>query len=171
MAEEGGQETVGPDAGSLLELFRSLPRHHVVLMDCMDYLESRIGEKEILKVIQDIRDIAYRKSLIVIFSLDTETVSDNSIKRIAKETRDMLPCESLPKLSEKHTCMVEFVGKANAKNQYPTYSEVGETLGLSKPTVRTRVAELKEMALLDERPRGRTKQLELTQKGKDYMAQ
>ena len=52
----------------------------------------------------------------------------------------------------------------------PSYSEIGEYFQLSKPTTRTRIRQLEELGTVKEIQRGRKKILELTDKGKSYMA-
>jgi len=164
-------DSVRPSQKDLLALFSGLSRRQAVMIDCMDYIISKLGEKKALNLIQDMGDIAWKKKLVVIVSFDPKSVSETAMNQFAKEMEEMIHVESLRKLSEKHLEIVEFIGNENAARDFPTYSGVGEELNLSKPTVRTRIRELKDMGIVSEKAHGRTKRLELTEKGKSYMAQ
>jgi PAS domain S-box-containing protein len=169
LSEEEGQNTIQTTTKAILGSLRALTRRSVILFDCMDYIISRFGEKKALNLIQDIHDLATRKKLIVLFSLDPDTVSDTTVAMISKEVRDIRPCESLSKISPKLLEIVDFIGHRCSEGDAPTYSEIGEKLELSKPTVRTRIKQLRDMDIISETLHGRKKKLELTVKGKNYM--
>ena len=171
VSDSGLPDTVKATPKGILELFSGLSRRQAVMLDCLDYIVSRLGERRAVNLVQDIADVAMKKNLVVIMSLDPKSVSKSAMNLFAKEMRDLRPCESLPKLSEKQLELVEYIGRANAEGESPTYTQAGQWLGLSKPTVRARVRELKEMGAVAEKAHGRTKRLDLTDKGSMYMAQ
>lgn len=69
------------------------------------------------------------------------------------------------KINPSHKEILNCIYMNNIKNIKPCYSEIGEYLKLSKPTVRLRIRQLKKKGLVKENKRGRQKEVFLTEKG------
>jgi PAS domain S-box-containing protein len=169
ISETGGQDNILPEPKLIFDTISTTPRRSVLMMDCIEYLVSRIGEKKTLNLIQDIRDLATRKNLIVLMSIDSAALTEKTIRLVEKETHEILPSESLRKISDKLLDVIKFIDSMNRELTRPTYSQIGAELEMSKPTVRARIKQLVELGIVAEKSHGRMKMVELTDKGKQYL--
>jgi DNA-binding MarR family transcriptional regulator len=87
-----------------------------------------------------------------------------------EESKNILPSKSLAGLSPKLLDTLAYIEKLNKEGLKPSYSDIGEHFQLSKPTARSRIRKLEELGTVNEIQRGRMKILELTDKGKNYLA-
>ena len=71
---------------------------------------------------------------------------------------------------EKLLELLRYEDSMNSQGGKPSYSDIGQHFRLSKPTVRTRVKQLVDTGTVKEAVHGRSKVLELTEEGKNYMA-
>lgn len=159
-----------PKYNAIHDLLTVLPRGEVVHIDCIEYLISRIGSKKTLNLIQYLKDLAGSKNLYVLISVDPIAMSNADMGLIEKESKNILPSKSLVGLSTKLIDTLAYIEKMNKEGTMPSYSDIGEEFQLSKPTTRTRIKQLQELETVKEIQRGRKKLLEITEKGKNYMA-
>jgi PAS domain S-box-containing protein len=169
LSETGGQDNILPEPKFIFDTISFIPRRSVLMIDCIEYLVSRIGEKKTLNLIQDIRDLVARKNIVVLMSIDPTAITEKTIRLVEKETQEIHPSESLRKLSDKLLDVIKFIDSMNKELTRPTYSQIGDELAMSKPTVRARIKQLVELGVVLEKPHGRMKMLELTEKGKQYL--
>ena len=161
---------VPPKYNAIHDLLTSLPRGEVVHIDCIEYLITRIGSKKTLNIIQYLKDLAVSKNLYVLISVDPIAISKVDMRLIEIESKNILPSKSLARLSPKLIDALAYIDKLNKEGIMPSYSDIGEYFQLSKPTARHRIRELEELGTVKEIQRGRMKILELTDKGKNYLA-
>lgn len=161
---------VFPSYKSIHDLLTVLPRGEVVHIDCIEYLISKIGSKKTLNLIQYLKDLAGSKNLYVLISVDPIAMSKTDMGLIEKESKNILPSKLLVGLSAKLIETLAYIEKMNKEGIMPSYSDIGEEFQLSKPTTRTRIKQLQDLETVIEIQRGRKKLLEVTEKGKNYMA-
>jgi PAS domain S-box-containing protein len=170
LSEKESPNTILPEPRLIFDTISTLPRRSVLMIDCIEYLVSRIGEKKTLNLIQGIKDIATQRNIIVLLSMDPTAITEKAMRLVEKETQEILHSESLQKISDKLLDVINFIDSTNKEQTRPTYSQIGEELAMSKPTVRARIKQLVKLGIVVEKPHGRMKMLELTDKGKQYLA-
>jgi len=147
----------------------ALPRNHAIFIDRLDYLISRNGFRGALELVHRLREVAYLMGHIVIVSLDPATLDDRKLRSIEKETSEMMPRSSL-QLQPEQLDIVRYVFERSIAGARPTLTEVGQALGLSKPTARKRSRDAVRGGYVALSPKGRTKVLELTEKGRSVFS-
>jgi|Deesub1362B_J571_1020462.scaffolds.fasta_scaffold00281_13 PAS domain S-box-containing protein len=155
---------VYPDVSEIEGVIEKLSGKHVVLIDRMDYIIFKNGFKRTLEFVQNIRDIAYFDKHIIILSIDPSVLSSRELKLIEKEVKDTRLMLRI-KLSEGLLNVLRYIYRKNNQGIRPVYTEISKELGISKPTVRKRVKSLITHGYIREDIIGRTKYLELTDKG------
>ncbi len=169
VSETDKENHVKPDSKAIHQLVSNLPRGHVICIDCIEYLISWIGAKKTIMFIQYLKDLAIAKDLVVLISVDPKAISEKELRLIEKESVEMLPSQSLTKLSEKLLDILKYMDDMNREGKFPSYSDISEYLELSKPTARNRIRQLKDLDTVKEMQRGRMKVLEITENGKNYL--
>ena len=103
--------------------------------------------------------------MIVLISVDPDIVDTMNIAILEKEVQTLVakPESSLP---EEHMDILRIVYFQNAEGMKPTYTSVGNELRTSRPTMRKRIKYLLLNGFLEESSRGRTKVLEISDRGK-----
>jgi uncharacterized membrane protein len=102
---------------------------------------------------------------IIIISADPAAVGAQVLAHFQKEAREIVP-RSRPHLPEDLLDVLKHVYQQNVIGQRPTLTQIREALRLSKPTTSKRVNNLVRAGLLAMVSRGRTKAVELTEKGR-----
>lgn len=87
------------------------------------------------------------------------------MKVLEKETSEIEP-KDITKLPEDLLEILKFVYRYNKTGKRPTYSELGQEVKVSKPTIRKRVRVLLNYGYVAEFPKGRSKILEITERGR-----
>lgn len=170
ISEMGVGNHIPPKYKAIHGLLADLPRDEVVHIDCIEYLISRIGPRKTLNLIQYLKDLAVSKNLCVLVSVDPIAVPDPDMGLIEKESRPIMPSKSLFGLSAKLLDTLTYIDELNKEGRSPSYSEIGERFQLSKPTARARIKQLQDLGIVGEIQKGRKKLLEITEKGKNYLA-
>jgi len=147
----------------------ALPRNHAIFIDRLDFLISRGGFGPVLELVHRLREVAYLMGHIVIIGLDPATLDDRGLRALEKETSEMAPRSSL-KLHPEQLEIVKYVYERSIAGARPTLTGVGQALGLSKPTARKRSRDAARGGYIALSPKGRTKVLELTEKGRSVFS-
>ncbi len=145
------------------EKLKQLRRKSAVLIERLDYLIFKNGFDNTLSFVQRLRDIANFHDLIVILSLDHNTVDISKLQLLEKETNEIEMVHK-KRISADLFEILDFVYNKNRIGIKPTYSEIGSDLNISKPTVRKRIRSLLGRGYLVEYIRGYKKVIELTEK-------
>ena len=148
----------------IIHLFETLPPKNIVLIERLDFLISKYGFDKTLVFIYKIREVAIFLNLVILLSVDDQIISENQIKAIEKETKDVLP-KVIAKIPLHLLEILRFVYKRNNIGSQPSYTQVVYELGISRPTARKRIKQLTAIGYLKENQKGRTKVLELTLRG------
>jgi DNA-binding MarR family transcriptional regulator len=147
----------------------ALPRNHAILIDRLDYLISRNGFRGALELVHRLREVAYLMGHIIIISLDPATLDGRRLRALEKETSEMAPRGPLS-LPLEQLDIIRYVLEQSITGVRPTLTEVGEALNLSKPTARKHARDAACEGYIVLSRRGRTKVLELTEKGRSVFS-
>jgi predicted transcriptional regulator len=162
------ESTLEKKFSSLLEkmeyVLESLPPKSVVLIERLDFLISKFGFNEILLFIYKLREISIFLNLVVIFSLDAQTVTKHQLSLLEKETKEVVP-RVLAKIPLHLLEILRFIHQENNMGIQPSYTQIANSLSISRPTARKRIKQLTATGYIRENQKGRTKVLELTIRG------
>lgn len=140
--------------------------NHAVLLDRMDYLITKNGFEKTLRFVQRLFEQAYHQKLIVILALDSSTLRPREIRLLEKETKRLEPKVKSKIPLDIHE-ILKFVYSKNRIGEYPSFKDVHEKFKITRTTARNRIKRLRAMELLIDKKRGRTKVLEITEKGRE----
>ena len=148
----------------LLSDIEKTPPKSVYLFDRLEYIFMTEGFEKAVKLIYQLTELAYISNIVIILSLDDSSLSDREISILENET---LPIETreLARVSEEFLEILRCIYQQNNVGNKPSYSELGEELRVSRPTLRKRIKQLLATGYLLERKIGKTKTLELSSKG------
>ncbi len=138
----------------------------VVLLDRLDYLITKNGFEAVLKFLQKLSELFYTEKRVLLLSLDPATLDTRELAILEKETAPPAPKHHLAIPHDLYS-VLKFVYSENRGGKMPSYREIGSNFGITKPTTRKRIGELRSRGYLMELKRGRSKVLELTEKGKE----
>ena len=167
IAERGKKSYIPPELDKIQGKIEMLERATALFIDRLDYLMSKASFAETLSFVQILREIAYLKGHVIILSLDPSTLAPQELSQIEKETLTVEPLYKT-KLPEELIDILKVVYEQSTRGINPSYTKVGKIMGLSKPTTRKRVRILTNYGYLEESKKGRTKTLDLTEKGRIF---
>ncbi len=165
LSEGDSPGSLPPRPHRILQWVETLPRNHAILVDRLDYIISRSGPRAALELVHRLREAAYLGGHIVIFGLDPATVDSRWLRAFEKEASEVTPRQAFCLPPEQQE-IVKHVFQQSIAGRRPTLTEAGRALGFSKPTVRRHVREAVRDGYVALIQRGRTKVLELTEKGR-----
>lgn len=163
MGEKASNKIIHPKIEELESRIGDLKRT-AILIDRLDYLVLKNTFEDVLSFVQHLKDLAYLNKLIIILSIDPLTLDDSEFRLLEKEC---LNIESRQKteLNEDLLEVLTFIYNQNNKGIKPIYKDIGKGLGLSRPTVEKRIRALNSRGYVMDEVKGRTKIVELTEKG------
>jgi PAS domain S-box-containing protein len=165
ISEKESAHTLSPDLAGIERWLDGLPRNMALLVDRLDYLMLRNGFEPTLRFVHRLRDLAYINGHVVILSLDPASVGVREMHSLDREALEIAP-RARPKLPDDLYDVLRHVYQQGAIGQTPTLTELRRDLDLSKPTTAKRVMNLVRGGYLALSARGRTKQVEITEKGR-----
>ncbi len=165
IAEKGGESAIPPDFKEIQRRIEILKKPSAIFIDRLDYLQSKASFKEALSFVQSLREIAYLRGHTIILSVDPSTLNQQELRQIEKEARSVEPLYKT-KLPGEVVEILKTVYELSNKGVKPSYTRVGQKIGLSKPTIRKRIRTLINYGYLEETKKGRTKSVDLTEKGR-----
>jgi predicted transcriptional regulator len=165
LSAEENDGSMRPDLGLLCRWIEALGRNQAILIDRLDYLIAQNDIAKTLHFVHRLREIAYMKGHVIIISLDPGTLGPMELRGFEKEaleiqtrTSNGLPGDMMETL--------KYVYQQNVVGVKPTMTGLCTELRLSRPTARKRIRMLVRTGHLLLSARGRTKVLELTEKGR-----
>jgi len=164
LAEKGGQNTLSPDIVKIEERIENMPRKQVILMERLDYLIFKMGSKKTLELVQHLKELCYLKNSIAILSLDPAALQREALRLFEKESKKIEPLHKTP-LSRDLFELLKHIYQQNLIGVKPSYGAVHVKMGMSKPTVRTKLKRLITAGYVKEETRGSSKIVELTELG------
>jgi DNA-binding MarR family transcriptional regulator len=142
-----------------------LGRNHAILIDRLDYLISENDFEKALHFVHRLREVAYLHGHIIIISLDPATLASTELRAFEKEALET-KTRSEKGLPEDLLEVLRLVFRMNGTGIKPTMREICTELGLSRPTTRKRLRNLVRAGHLLLGASGRTKVVELSEKGR-----
>jgi PAS domain S-box-containing protein len=149
------------------EIRNFVARDRVVLLDRLDYLVSRLGFEDVLKLVQRLNELFYIRRGILILSVDPSTLTEQQLSLLNKETKDV-ELRIKPGIPRELYEILEYVYDENRRGRKPYHRDIAENFGITKVTTVKRLKTLKAMGLLKDEKKGRYKALELTAHGKAF---
>jgi DNA-binding MarR family transcriptional regulator len=151
------------------KLFTNYQSKYVIIITGIDYLGFKNGYKNTLAFIQSLKEIAYLTNNIIIISIDPATFNNRELRLFELEGQDIKIKDSNKKLPDAHLKLLKYVYENNAIGNKPSFTIIGQELGLSKPTVRKQIRQLIKLGYMMENSKGRNKVVELTTMGRDFV--
>jgi PAS domain S-box-containing protein len=149
----------------LKKMIGSMAESKAILIERLDYFISHSGFNKVVSMVEDLREIAYLNSHIIILGVNPDLLSEAQMKRLSVESKEVLPMHELSIPSEMKEILL-FVHGHNTWGRKPSYSDVAKRIAVSKPTVRKKIRSLILSGYLEEAHFGREKRLILTDKAK-----
>ncbi len=163
MGEKTSQKVISPQLDELESKFRELKRTGI-LVDRLEYLVFKNSFEDVLSFVQHLKDLAYLNKLIVILSIDPASLDERESRLLEKECLDV-ESRHKTRLNEDLLEVLNYIYTQNNKGIKPIYKDIGKGLGLSRPTVEKRIRALNSRGYIMNEVKGRTKVVELTEKG------
>lgn len=167
LAEKGAENTLSPKLNEIELKLENLPRKIAILIDRIDYLIFKNGFKKTLSFVQHLREFAYLAGHIVIMSIDPSTLSKQELTLLEKESAEIEPRPEKKKLPKEQLKILRYTYEDNIIGVKPSFTKIGQELGISKPTVRKRIRLLVSAGYAMEIIKGRIKVVELTEMGRN----
>ena len=165
ISRRGGDGSLSPDSPALESWIEGLRRNQAILVDRLDYLVSENGFENTLRFVHRLREMAYLHGHIIIMSLDPATLPPMELRAFEKESLE-IKARSGKGLPEDLLELLRLVYQQNGTGIKPTMREICSELSLSRPTARKRICSLVRGGHLLTNTHGRSKVLELTEKGR-----
>ncbi|MEE8168827.1 MAG: DUF835 domain-containing protein, partial [Candidatus Hydrothermarchaeales archaeon] len=163
---ETSEPTVPPEFRDIERLIEDfLMRDSVVLLDRIDYLIFQKGFNECLNFIQHLAEVFYLSKAILIITLDPDVLDAKEIALLEKETMEVKP-KTEPLFPENTFEVLEYIWEQNREGKKPRMQLVQKIFGISRPTASKKIKILKNMGVITDTKIGRTRLLEITEKGK-----
>jgi PAS domain S-box-containing protein len=164
LSDNGGENILKPNFNKIKQLVKNLPNRKIVLLDRLDYLISKHGFEKVLSFVQQLRELTIILNHIIILSIDPSVLSSEKLRLIEKETFEIELLDK-PNLPQHMIDVLRFIYTQNMMGLKPSYTGIGIELGLCKPTIRKRIRALISSGYMIENQRGRSKVVELTERG------
>ena len=165
LSDHGGRGTLRPDIRRIESVVDALIGEQVIVLDSLEYLIHKRGFPAVLSLVEHLREMAFFKNHIVLIGVDGSCLDRERTKLLEKETLQMerYPVAELP---EDAMQLLRTIYDDNSHGVRPTRTQLCRALGLSHPTVRKRLSELRSRELLWEVRVGRSATVEMTEKGR-----
>ncbi len=161
-------ETLPTDLTKLKEFIFNIDSKTVILLDSIDYLLINNGFKELYTFINELREFVYFGKNIIILPIDKNTIDLKQIKLLEKETKS-INLKSSEDLDRKLRDILYYILNQNKIGVNPSYSNIGNELKMTRPTVRKNIKYLESNKYVTVHRKGRNKKVELTEKGKNML--
>jgi PAS domain S-box-containing protein len=165
LADADGKGTVGPSGPGIEAVVDGLPAEHVIVLDSLEYLVRKMGFPAVLGLVEHLREKAFFKNHIVMIGVDGSGLGRREMGLLEKEA-PALECYPGLDMPDDAVPVLRRIYDDNARGARPTRTGLCRALGLSHPTVRKRLAELRAMELVWEFRAGRSSVVEITEKGR-----
>ncbi len=152
-----------PDLPVIEKNIENTSQKSVILLDSLDFLVVKNGFEETLDFVHRLRQLAYLKQIVVILSLDHQTVKDQQLNLLKKEVPQIKPIN--PQLHENALKVLEFTFKQNSRGVKPSCTEISQGLGITRQSASKWMKNLTSKGYLREERMGRSKTVEVTKKG------
>lgn len=149
------------------EIRNFVARNRVVLLDRLDYLVTKLGFENVLKLVQKLNELFYIRKGVLILTIDPSTLTEQQLSLLEKETKEV-ELRIKPGIPHELYEILEYVYEENRDGRKPYHRDVAKKFGVTKVTAVKRLKSLKSMGLLKDEKKGRYKALELTDHGRAF---
>ena len=157
--------SIKPSYSSIDQSLGEIPRKSVVLIDDIEYLEANASYMNTLLFVKSLKELALIKCSVFILCVDLDLIDVKSRYVLEKET------SKITKISEERINynmerILKFVNDKNVSGSRPNYTDACKALKITRPTIKRNLSALISRKYLISHMDGRTKRLEITDKGK-----
>jgi PAS domain S-box-containing protein len=157
--------SIKPDYSSIDQRIGEIPRKSVVLIDDIEYLEANASYMNTLLFVKSLKELALIKCSVFILCVDLDLIDVKSRYVLEKET------SKITKISEERINynmerILKFVNDKNSVGSKPTHTDICKALKITRPTIKRNISNLMNRRYLVAHVDGRSKRLEITEKGK-----
>lgn len=167
LTDNSQENTKVPKLFEIEKKIEDLTHKKAIFIDRVDYIIFKSGFKKTLSFVQHLRELAYLKGHVVIISIDPITLSKQELCLLEKECDEVKPRMEKKKLPDEHFKLLRTIYEDNIIGDKPSYTKIGQDLGISKPTIRKRLRMLIAAGYVLEIVKGRNKVVELTDLGRN----
>jgi PAS domain S-box-containing protein len=153
---------------SLYELIEKRIRNDLIIfIDRLDFFINLYSYHDVIINLYKINDLVQKKKALLIIRLNPDSLSNKEIALLKEEFFEY-GSESFDEviIDKDLYEILKFINSRNEKNIIVTYKEIGLKFSISKITVSKKIQELISLNLVNSIKSGRTKILQLTDKGK-----
>ncbi|MFQ6089643.1 MAG: DUF835 domain-containing protein, partial [Candidatus Methanofastidiosia archaeon] len=164
---ERGRDSISPKLGLIRNIIeKNLGDRTIFFFEGLGYLIFKKGFERVLEFVQGLREIFYLRKGILIISANPEILSRRMVAMLEAETQRISSRLKIRLKPEIHD-ILRFIYTKNRVGERPLYKDIGREFGITRATVRKRIAFLKSHGLVFEERRGRRKLLQVTEKGRE----
>ncbi|WP_232215780.1 PAS domain S-box protein [Archaeoglobus veneficus] len=169
LSEREGYQTVQPDVSKIESLIVGLPGWNYAIVLDLDYLIIKNGFDKTYELVQKLRDVFHllRKGVLILV-VDTNILSNKEITLLRKECSPIRAKHQ--KMPYEIYEVLRYVYIQNRIGEKPSLKEISQRFNITRNTCKKRVKYLEDLGLLKITKAGRSKLLEVTEKGKEYFA-
>ena len=123
-----------------------------------------------MKNLYKINDLIQKQDSILILRVNPSIINQNQIATLNEEFKK-LPSQKIIdiQISQELYEILTYIQNEGKNNIAVTYGTIGKTFSISKVTVKKRLESLKDNGLIYSRKQGKTKILNITEKGKNLL--
>jgi archaellum biogenesis ATPase FlaH len=145
-------------------------KNTVLLIDRLDYLIAKYSFESIMKNLYKINDLIQKQDSILLLRVNPSIINQNQIAILNEEFKK-LPSQKITdiQISQELYEILTYIQNEGKNNIAVTYGNIGKTFSISKVTVKKRLESLKDSGLIYSRKQGKTKILNITEKGKNLL--
>ncbi len=156
LAESNVKHSLSPDPKKIKQVIEKEPCGSAIMIHDLDCLISRVGFKQVLFLIQSLRETMHFKNGIVILSVDPNTLSPIQLRYLERETWEILP-KGRKRLPAAAVDILKFVQRQNLKGVKPNHELIRKEFDISRPTLKKRLGLLVKRGYVRVLKRGRGK--------------
>ncbi len=157
--------TIKPDYSSIDNSIGEIPRKSVVLIEDIEYLEAYSDFVNTILFVKSLKELALIKCSVFILCVDLDLIDVKSRCVLEKETSRITKISG-ERINHNMERILKFVNDKNASGSRPTYTDACKALRTTRPTIKRNLSGLISRRYLISHIDGRSKRLEITDKGK-----
>ncbi len=145
-------------------------KNTVILIDRMDYLITNYPFESVMKILYKINDLIQKHNSILLLRVNPSIMNKNQIA-ILNEDFKKLPSQKTSdvQISQELYEILTHIQNENKTNIMVNYGNIRNTFSISKVTAKKRLESLIDEGLIYSRKRGKTKIINITEKGKNLL--
>ncbi len=165
-----------PTSNNIEEVYKKIKdfiknkNNTVIIIDRMDYLITNYSFESVMKTLYKINDLIQKQDSILLLRVNPSIINQSQIA-ILNEDFKKLPSQKISDIQisqEQYEILIHIQNEIN-NNILVTYGNIGKTFSISKVTAKKRLESLKYSGLIYSRKQGKSKILNITEKGKNLL--